>query len=580
MAVKKEFFSIKDKIKFESLSKTDQEEVLASGTLEEAIKKLYSKKASKSIGRIVYDPVLQPSGSSVQYKTKNLFTDTFDEQDVRHFTNLAEMTAGMDDELVAGELKKKISAMLREGKGPLQCMVYATKQNETEFYGNEKNISVWAKVIAETADSDDKSLQSVNHMLVNWGMWKRQILMLVMACGFIKRNEKLNSVIRDMYLNYEDDKVRYIILKRLLNGRSSEDYKAAFAMLKKVDFVNNERGREFFDLLMYKVKHTDDEDKKALETAFRKVKGFSGSQLRRIENLFGTAKELEFVKKVNESAPEQKEEILKEIKVKVYGKQKDYRELATRAGKIQKYRKEIQDMFIDKLSKTNLNLEDIKFYGFAIRDLDDDGRALPIFKDRLADCRESDKKIMFAYNLAVFSDEYMGDFLDAVLGYDGLNGTSFLKLVTMKHVKNPVIKEHLYSGFMKIINSFGIQSHEVEIAIRNMGEYFQGGNRSLIYDARFDQILFAFLGYNEDERSFDEARCTERNATLVLCILEKVMDEYNYKERYSSFIEVLKDYVKEKHYIDLADRIDRDIISLPDDGGLPTAGDEKSIWQG
>lgn len=298
MSIRMNQLSFGDQLRFGMLSKKDQIDVLNCKTIEEAVTKLNNMKKEVRLDVGSYEPKLQVSGSSVKYKTKNLFTEIFDEQDVKDFMVLAERSSVMDDEIILGELKRKMSAMSKEGKQPLQCMVYATKQNEKVFYNNEKKVAIWAQAIAESANSNLDSVLSINHMLVNWGIWKRQIMMLITACGYIKKNEKLDEVIRDLYINYDDDKVKYTVIKRLLHGLNEANYRAAFAILKNADFIGADTDRKYFNILKKKVENASPEEREALYAAFRGTQGFGGAKRKRIDALFAEKEESELVKKL------------------------------------------------------------------------------------------------------------------------------------------------------------------------------------------------------------------------------------------------------------------------------------------
>ena len=154
MAIRTGQLSFADQLKFGMLSKADQAKVLNCKSIQEASSMLADMKESVRFSLTSYEPKLQVSGSSVKYKTKNLFTEIFEEEDVKDFIALAEMSAMTEDEVVIGELKRKIGSMQKDGKQPLQCLVYATKQNEKVFYNNEKKVAVWAQVIADTVNSN------------------------------------------------------------------------------------------------------------------------------------------------------------------------------------------------------------------------------------------------------------------------------------------------------------------------------------------------------------------------------------------------------------------------------------------
>ena len=82
---------------------------------------------------------------------------------------------------------------------------------------------------------------------------------------------------------------------------------------------------------------------------------------------------------------------------------------------ITKYREEIQEMFMKKLSTTSVGLEDIKIYGLAIGNLDDNGKAIPFLEEQLSLSLDSAQIAMFSYVLATFSDDYVKKFIRSIL---------------------------------------------------------------------------------------------------------------------------------------------------------------------
>ena len=143
MAIRKNQLPMGALVNFELLGKVDQAEILNCRTIEDAVALIDKKDRKICLRAEEYEPKLQVSGSSVKYRTKNLFTEIFDEQDVKDFMEIAEMPATTGDGLLSGELRKKADAMEKEGKQPLQCMVYATKNNEKNFYGNRGRVGIW-----------------------------------------------------------------------------------------------------------------------------------------------------------------------------------------------------------------------------------------------------------------------------------------------------------------------------------------------------------------------------------------------------------------------------------------------------
>lgn len=570
MAIRLSQLPFGDQLKFGLLSKADQAEILNCKTPNEASTMLGNKKEAVHLNMGTYEPKLQVSGSSVKYKTKNLFTEIFDEEDVQEFMALVEMTASMEDEVILGELKRKMMAMSKDGKQSLQCLVYATKHNEKVFYNNEKKVAVWARAIADVVNSNQEYILSMNHMLVNWNMWKYQIVMLISACAHIRQNERLDEVIRDLYIDYDDDKVRFTVMKRLLYGSNSDNYQSAFIMLKKSDFIGSDTDRKYFNAVKRKVENAPEEERRKLYEAYRGIQGFNGAKRKRVESLFIEEEENGIAKRINQSTPEQKDAILKEVHTKIYGSQKDYREISLQSKDIKLYRTEIQTMFMHKLGNTSVSLEDIKTYGLAIGNLDSNGSAIPFLEEQMSMCLDESQKIMYAYVLAIISDVHIEMFIDNVLKYDGGSVHSILNNVRNlnRTGKNQIIRKCLYENCIKIKNDYDMDSNKFKTCLRNIGEFIQGGHTVAIYDVKFDQLLFDFLGYDKINDSFEKTKCTARNASLVLQILESVMDKNNYEGRYMKFMWNLFIVFKNTN-MDLSNRID-DVVKRLTGQGIPS----------
>lgn len=570
MAIRISQLPFKDQLKFGLLSKVDQVDILNCKTPAEASAMLENKKETVHLNMGTYEPKLQVSGSSVKYRTKNLFTEIFDEKDVQDFMMLVEMSSSLEDEVILGELKRKMTVMSKKGKQPIQCLVYATKNNEKSFYNNEKKVAILAQAIADAVNGNQEYILSMNHMLVNWNMWKYQIILLISACTHIRQNEKLDEVIRDLYVDYDDDKVRFTVMKRLLYGSNTENYQSAFSMLKKSDFIGSDTDRKYFNAVKKKVENAPEEERRKLYEAFRGIQGFNGVKRKRLERLFIEKEDNGIAKKINESTPEQKDFILKEVHSKIYGSQKDYREISLQSKDIKLYRLEIQDMFMKKLGNTSVSLEDIKIYGLAIGNLDSNGSAIPFLKKQMLICLNESKKLMYAYVLAIISDVHINMFIDMVLKYDGDSVHSILNSVRNlnRTGKNQIVRKYLYENCIKIKDKYGMVSNELKICLRNIGEFIQVGHTVAIYDVKFDQLLFDFLGYDKITETFEKTKCTARNTSLVLQILESVMDKNNYERRYMKFMWNL--FVEFKNTnMDLSNRIDN-VVSRLTGQGIPS----------
>ena len=113
-----------------------------------------------------------------------------------------------------------------------------------------------------------------------------------------------------------------------------------------------------------------------------------------------------------------------------------------------------------------------------------------------------------------------------------------------------------------------MDSNKFKTCLRNIGEFIQGGHTVAIYDVKFDQLLFDFLVYDKINDSFEKTRCTARNASLVLQILESVMDKNNYEGRYMKFMWNLFVVFKNAN-MDLSNRID-DVVKRLTGQGIPS----------
>lgn len=567
MSIRINQFSFDKQIKISLLSKDEQDRVLNSDNIETALKLLEDLENNIQLEEGLYEPTLQMSGSLRKYKTKNLFTEIFDKQDVIDFMTIAEMSGNMEDEIISGELWRKINSMHKQGKNPLQCMVYSTKYNEKVFYNNEKKMTTWAQVIAQVVNSNLEYTISINHMLVNWSMWKYQITMLITACKYIKKDNKLDEVIRDIYSNSNDDKIRFTVLKRLLYGINEENYKKAFLILRNTDFINVDSNRKYFNLLKRTLETASEAEKEKLYKTFKSTPGFSAPKSNRINSLFINRNNESIADKINDAIPAQKDEILNLVRKKIWGAYSEWRELAYNARNIRQYRKEIQEMFIQKLEGKNLSSDEIKAYSIAIGELDTDGNSLSFLEEKLNYYNDDEKEIMFAYALASISDKYVDLFINYILKYDGFNAQTIIPSVRKLNGpnKNPLIRQYLYSNCLKIKESNGISSRLFKVSLRNLSIFLKGSLTTNVYDIKFDQLLFEFIGYNKIDSTIDSHKCSTENIKLVLDILEIVMDKTNYEGRYMQFTWDLFAHIKNKNN-DLANRIDKSVKFLTGQG--------------
>ena len=564
--IKTTTLSIGEQIKYNMLSKSDQAKILNCNDLGEARKMLEKMKESVHLSSEKYQPKLHVSGSSVQYKTKNLFTEFFEEKDVVDFVSIGEMASMVEAEVLRSELNRKISKMEREGKQPLQCMIYATKKNEKVFYNNDKIVDLWARVVANTVNSNMKYINSMNHMLVNWGMWKNQIILLIKACVIINYDEKLDEVIRDLYTDYDDDKVRYTVIKRLFHGTNSNNLRSGFIMLKNADFIGNESDRKYFNTLRKRVEAASIEEKEAIYNAFRGVQGFNGVKKKRIESLFFDEKDTGIAKEINDASEDNKEEMLKTVEEMINGTYKKCMEVSRATSNITQYKQEVQQLFIQKIRDGRPSSSEIKICGIAIVNLDENGVAIPVLEEELSRCKDEEEEMVFLYVLSGISDSYANRFIEKLLNYDSKNVQEAIGNVRFSYRpnRNQVLRHYLFENCQKIKDDEGYQSRRFQLALRNLSAFLSGRSTMALYDIRFDDLFYGYLAYERETGKFNPEICTVRNVSLILNIMENVMDKTNYKGRYMKFISDL--YENFKNNRDVMRRIDELVKNLTGQG--------------
>ena len=84
------------------------------------VKLISEKKQSVRLKAGTYEPKIQISGSSVRYKTKNVFTEIFEEQDVLDFMKIVDLSTVSAPEIAIGELKRKAEIILNRHTGSSQ----------------------------------------------------------------------------------------------------------------------------------------------------------------------------------------------------------------------------------------------------------------------------------------------------------------------------------------------------------------------------------------------------------------------------------------------------------------------------
>lgn len=574
MSIKMRDLPLSYQIRVACFKEEDQQKVLSCSNVEESKCLIDKIGTSVRLDINTYNPIVHVSGSSIQYKTKNLFTEFFKKDDVVDFMNIAELPINFSPELIIGELEKKIKKMINEQRSPLQCLVYATKKNERTFYNNNNIMELWAKVIADTVNNNPDFVHSINHMLVNWEMWKNQIKLLIIVCGYLKPNPKLDEVIRNMYSNHEDDSVRYTVMKRLLKGIDLNNFICAFTMLKSINFIDNGNGRKYFGALKKSLENARVEKYKVLEEAFGKVNGFSNIQKEKIAKLFGkSTTESEIVRMVNESPNNRKAEVLKDIKARIFGKRENCNDVAFHAKDFIQYRVEIQKMFINKINNANPELNEIKIYGIAIGNLDYNGNSIDYFSKKMSSCNDKSKKLIFSYLLAFFSDSYVDDFVNKVLDFDGSTNIVFRVIrKTNRGQMNQFLRMLFYKKCIDIKEYYGLGSQELLKALNNLGEFLFGVHTVEIYDIKFDQLLFEFVGYDTTSGAFEPSLCNFKRVKCILNILSKVMDKNNYNGRYIRFMGNLFDYIKNINN-ELAEQIDNMVRGF-NNQGIPAMQEE------
>ena len=559
------------------LSEADKKQVLRCATMEEAVqmvKDLYDK-VPVPTGR--YVPKTGISGNTRRYreKAKEVFTDNFDEKDVDSFTNLFAQAATMEKEVLAGEVKRKCSAIERAGNQPLQCMIYATKVAEKTIFADEAKTDALAGVIAQLVNEAPAYLDSLNHMLVNWEWWRSQIWLLIKACSLIQESESLDAVIRDLYADSEDERICFAIYKRMLASNSIENYTCAFNMLKKRSFLQTSGDKEYWYLLQGNVKRATPEKKEMLYSAFSNVSWTDKKKKDRIEALFvSEVEERPFVKSINEAASDtEKEEVLGMIRERVFGSMQEVRDLYMQHKRIKNFRPQIQAMFKEKYLRGGLRNADLKDCCLGIIDFDDDNSAIAFFQKSLDAMREEQGKddvvLTVAYAMAVRDSAYIPQYLNRVLEYYGRGGDRQIMAVRdlLVRDKMDVVRDNLYLELERMEAKYGIASQDMVHVFSNLASYLDKGNSSFVYRPEIDEVIFRFLGYDKEAHTFDPGLCTPVRAFKAWDVVENFMTPMNYERQYSAFIMALYNRFRIKQK-DFARRIEEKVEQITHEGIL------------
>jgi len=575
MALRPTMLSFQDQLKLRGLSEEDRKEVLSQPDKLSAISLLAKKETIKKLPEGIYEPTLQISGSSVKYKTKNLFTENFDEKDVIDFSEIFELinsNSEVNYEVIIGEIKRKCNKMIKEKKQPIQCLVYSTKCKEKVFFNNEKKVIELAKHIAVLVNENSSYLSSITHMLVNWDMWKNQIQLLIMSCTYIKESEKLDEIIRELYTQHESDKIRYAVYNRLFNSNDEKNYKAAFNMLKNCDFITSIQDKKYFNVLREVSKGVNAE---AIHNVYRQMTGFDSKAKQKIDNLFITEYKAEddTIFLIN-SDDSKKEKVLNEVKTLLFSGYKNYKDFIFNINKIKNFKTEILEVMMEHLSQNKVTYNDIKHIGIAIGNLGGE-KGISFLKNQRSLTNDDNIRLVYSYVLAYLSDSFINEYTKSMLCYDTSNSPGLLETVRQitHNGKITIIRKCLFENFSEIVANTPETSMKTERAYKNMSIIIHSTSAaSSYYDLRYDNVFFEFLGYDKTSQSLQDGKCTYRKTTMVLNILENVMDKNNYNGRYMLFMGVLYSFFKNTK-IDLSNRIDN-IAKLLTGQGIPAINEE------
>lgn len=543
-------------LKFKNLKPMEQAEILNRCSTVADAKKMIAEKAEEPVflSSGTYSAETSVSGNNIaHYRSKQLFDalSNFEEEDIEDFISCAEDSfMNYSKNFIADELRIKMKKMMQKNCSPLQCMVYATKSIEKKFYSNSEVINLWGKVIAEHVEKYPEEVYRINYMLINWKMWKEQILLLLQSSIMISENkqnaeylERLSTIIRDEYGTTSEEKLRFTVLQYLLKGCRFENYTCAFRILKKVNFIK-EVNKKYYRILEEKVRYASNTEMELLFQAYQNIAahGFGemeSQKCRWIESLLKGARGMEIIEYINQAAHNEQQQVLEEVQ-RILDNPEQASNFYQNLKEITQFRSEIQTLFQRKLLNHNgsLNIGEIKSLSFSLLNMDRE-KGLSILKQLAQQPRPQAEKLVYQFVLANYNENNMSAFVSQLLDYQEKEKViPFVKSIKIKE-RQQQFAEILYQKLKQISVQNGFASKEFKTAMNNIGIFMRDNTTSDVYSPMTDSLLFSFLGYHEKEGTFDRERCTSQNLTRVFFILDNIMTKQNYKERYMQFMQAL-----------------------------------------
>ncbi|MCR4645857.1 MAG: hypothetical protein K5695_10700 [Oscillospiraceae bacterium] len=485
---------------------------------------------------------------------KQLFDkmSAFTREDIQDFINIAQATIAGN--VVRYELLDKMNKMALKKHSPLQCMVYATKDVEADFYRDENAVRQWAGIIADFISNDIEQVRRVIHMLVNWKMWSKQIRLLMTAASELIVTEEtkdhialLDMVIRDNYSNSTDDALRFVVYQNMLTRPSRENYQCAFEILRRVNFLHGAYQR-YIEELKEVGKAASSENLDLLHEVFVSycVVGFGiqdEEKRKRIELALKRESDShiqDFIEYINDPATSEAD-ALKAVEDCLTTPQGG--ELIANVKAIKQHKAAIQDLLLRKLQKEQLTLNDRKKLCFSLIYMDSK-KAVPKINQLLSQPRPDSEKLIYHFVLSRYDQKHIGKFVNEMLSYQKENIEEKPLLLIQRFPQNQdLVADAVLQRMQQIRRAYGVDSAEMLLAVRNYGAFMKSNSLDL-YPKELDQLLFSYLGYEPETKTFNRGRCCSRNLDDVFHILDNVMNKENYSTRYMEFMQALFDHFK------------------------------------
>lgn len=548
--------SLSDQLRLSQMSEQEKEKVLnmslkdAEKYLNRGISRRRTHKDPKE-----YQPITDISGTTTLYHSKNVFSDPFEEKDIQNFIEL--YRNGFTWEFYKGEVDHLFKKMFNEGRYPIQCFIYSTKYHESEYYADNEKIIDLAKMIAVYVNEDPKRLDSIRHMLVNWGWTVYQKRLIILIWSMLRNHQSLDEIVRILYDDIDDLLIRRTLLKTFFRSKEEKNITYAYHLLERIDEANNVATEEYS--VLRGAVQLSLENRRRLNDVFHKIDLNTRTRRHIAESVFKEAED-KFIKKINNASPDQKESILKEIRdISRKNKRAFRRQIMRQSRYIKQFKPEIQDIFLLSLGFTDENTLDRLQLTIGILDLDgQDRKGYRKIEERLETASDGEY-LVYTFALMRKNDVYVKDFIETLLSFDRSDVQKVLSAFKHQVLSKELflkMRQQMIKTLHEVKKREGISSKAMDIAIRNLGFFFDRREAYRLYDKQYIPIFIDYVGFDPKTDHFDEKTVSKEKIKRIFKVLEPGLGQRLFSKEAEQLLLASYEYVKDSDQ-KLAERINK-----------------------